>query len=201
MSDKVFNDLERDNTMNKSKIESLQRADGIMNEQLKLLTKNVLEISNIKQTVDSLADGSGGGSSGGSGGGSSTSSAPVNYGTKPTTTIHEHRYFGWAPTTSINGWGGGNAGNCQWHGVQIYNGSTGAALVDGGPVVPINDWDERRVHTGIYTYAMNHKDYDYNAHKKKNGDTMTERRWRTSQSHGQIPKFIISRSNPLNLVA
>ena len=65
----------------------------------------------------------------------------------------------------------------------------------------VNDWDERRVHTGIYTYAMNHKDYDYNAHKKKNGDTMTERRWRTSQSHGQIPKFIISRSNPLNLVA
>jgi len=43
MSDnqKAIDSLERDNSINKSKIESLQRTDGIMNEQLKLLTKNV----------------------------------------------------------------------------------------------------------------------------------------------------------------
>ena len=55
MSNKTLENLERDNSINKSKIESLQKIDGIMNEQLKLLTKNVLEISNIKQTVDSLS--------------------------------------------------------------------------------------------------------------------------------------------------
>ena len=65
----------------------------------------------------------------------------------------------------------------------------------------INDWDEKRLHKGINTFAMNHKDYDYNSHLKKNGDTMTQRRWRTSASNGQLLKFIITRNNPLNLVA
>lgn len=65
----------------------------------------------------------------------------------------------------------------------------------------INDWDEKRLHKGINTYAMSHKDYDYNSHLKKNGDTMTQRRWRTSASNGQLLKFIITRNNPLNLVA
>lgn len=65
----------------------------------------------------------------------------------------------------------------------------------------IEDWDVKRLHKGLYTYAMSHKDYDYNAHLKKNGDTMTQRRMRTGSSTGQIPKFIITRSNPLTLVA
>lgn len=65
----------------------------------------------------------------------------------------------------------------------------------------INDWDEKRLHKGINTFAMSHKDYDYNSHLKKNGDTMTQRRWRTSASNGQLLKFIITRNNPLNLVA
>lgn len=43
MSDnqKAINSLERENSINKGKIESLQRADGIMSEQLKILTNNV----------------------------------------------------------------------------------------------------------------------------------------------------------------
>ena len=117
MSNKTLENLERDNSINKSKIESLQTTDGIMNEQLKILTKNVFGVNDKVE------------------GSISKSLTTLKIGTKPNTTVHEHRYFGWVPTTSESVY------THSWHtqtrvvGFQIFTGTIGSpndSLVETG---------------------------------------------------------------------
>lgn len=65
----------------------------------------------------------------------------------------------------------------------------------------MDGWDNNRLYDAVFTYAMEHPDYDFNSHLKKNGDTKTDRRWRTSSASGQKRLIKITRTNPLSLVA
>ena len=126
MSNKTLENLERDNSINKSKIESLQKTDGIMNEQLKLLTKNV---SGVKDVVEDSV---------------SKSLTTLKNGTKPNTTVHEHRYFGIAPTSYetaapkiLNN--GTTQRMLQFHGFRLLkDGAHYKSVVDAGTTHPVS---------------------------------------------------------------
>jgi len=113
---KVLEKLKSDNSLNKEKIKNLQLTDGIINNQLQILTKNV---SGVKDSV-------------------SNSLISLDIGNKPNTTIHEHRYFGVAPTsyeTAAVGYG-----YIQLHGFRILkDGNSHQSVVDAGATHPISN--------------------------------------------------------------
>ena len=116
----VLEKLKSDNSLNKEKIKNLQLNDGIFNDQLQVLTKNV---SGMKGTVEDTI---------------SNSLLSLDIGTKPTTTIHEHRYFGIAPTSNETATGGA-VKTIQFHGFRLLkDGLHGKSVVDAGATHPIS---------------------------------------------------------------
>ena len=123
----VLEKLKSDNSLNKEKIKNLQLNDGIFNDQLQILTKNV---SGMKDTVEDSV---------------SNSLLSLDIGTKPNTTVHEHRYFGIAPTsyeTSAVAVGGGGVilKTLQLHGFRLLkNGNSHQSVLDAGATHPISN--------------------------------------------------------------
>ena len=122
---KVLEKLKSDNSLNREKIKNLQLNDGIMNDQLQILTKNV---SGMKDTVEDSV---------------SKSLTTLDIGNKPETTIHEHRYFGIAPTSyetvapKINN--GVTFKMLQFHGFRLLiDGQHYKSVVDAGTTHPVS---------------------------------------------------------------
>tara|TARA_B100000902_G_scaffold367686_1_gene390486 strand:- start:592 stop:1410 length:819 start_codon:yes stop_codon:yes gene_type:complete len=117
---KILEKLKSDNSLNKDKIKSLQLTDGIINNQLQILTRNV---SGVKDTVEDSV---------------SNSILSLNIGNKPETTIHEHRYFGIAPTSNEMATGGA-VKTIQFHGFRLLkDGLHQKSVVDAGATNPVS---------------------------------------------------------------
>ncbi len=123
---KVLEKLKSDNSLNKDKIKSLQLTDGIINNQLQILTRNV---SGVKDMVEDSV---------------SNSMLSLDIGNKPETTIHEHRYFGIAPTSYETAApkiisGGVTQRMLQFHGFRLLkDGQHYKSVVDAGATHPVS---------------------------------------------------------------
>tara|TARA_B100000427_G_scaffold291113_1_gene267744 strand:+ start:6256 stop:7074 length:819 start_codon:yes stop_codon:yes gene_type:complete len=116
----VLEKLKSDNSLNKEKIKNLQLNDGIFNDQLQILTRNV---SAVKDTVEESV---------------SNSLLSLDIGNKPETTIHEHRYYGVAPTSDEMVTGSVTK-TIQFHGFQLLkDGLHYKSVVDAGATYPVS---------------------------------------------------------------
>ena len=128
----VLEKLKSDNSLNKEKIKNLQLNDGIFNDQLQILTRNVSSVNrNVSSVKDTIEDSV------------SNSLLSLDIGNKPETTIHEHRYFGIAPTSyetvapKINN--GVTFKMLQFHGFRLLiDGQHYKSVVDAGTTHPVS---------------------------------------------------------------
>ena len=117
----VLEKLKSDNSLNKEKIKNLQLNDGILNNHLQFLNKNVSE---MKGTVEDSV---------------SNSLLSLDIGNKPETTTHEHRYFGIAPTSNEIATGA-TFKTIQFHGFRLLeDGYHYKSVVDAGATHPISN--------------------------------------------------------------
>ncbi len=123
---RILEELKVDNSINKEKIKDLQHNDGLMNDQMQILTKNVSGVNGIVE--DSV----------------SKSLTTLDIGNKPNTTVHEHRYFGIAPTSYetaapkiLND--GTTQRMLQFHGFRLLkDGQHYKSVVDAGTTHPVS---------------------------------------------------------------